>query len=101
GVRNLVVPGVHACAVPICQSVSATSTSTSAVIDNSSLTVSIDNTAPKEGDLLTATPVIGDGDDASATVHYQWQVADGLGGWTNRSAERRAGTEAGADWADA
>src|SRR6202030_2043329 len=65
--------------------ISATSTTaTAAVVDNSSLSVSIDKAAPKEGDLLTATPVIGDGDDASAPVSYQWQEKI-AGVWTNIS----------------
>src|SRR6202022_2884389 len=64
------------------QTVSATSTATAAVIDNSSLSVAVSGTV-KEGSTLTATPTIGDSDDASATVAYQWQVADGSGGWTN------------------
>jgi VCBS repeat-containing protein len=70
--------------------VSATSTAaTAAVVDNSSLSVSIDNTAPKDGDLLTATPVIGDGDDASATVSYQWQEKI-AGVWTDISGAKAA-----------
>src|SRR6202035_5738833 len=70
--------------------VSATSTTaTAAVVDNSSLSVSIDKAAPKEGDLLTATPVIGDGDDASAPVSYQWQEKI-AGVWTNISGANAA-----------
>src|SRR6202035_2784039 len=70
--------------------VSATSTAaTAAVVDNSSLSVSIDNTAPKDGDLLTATPVIGDSDDASAAVSYQWQEKI-AGVWTDISGANAA-----------
>ena len=47
------------------------------------LSVSIDNTSPKEGDTLTATAVKGDQGSNPATVHYQWQVANGSGGWNN------------------
>src|ERR1700724_779731 len=65
------------------QTVSATSTATAAVIDNSSLSVAVTGTA-KEGSTLTATPTIGDSDDASATGAYQWQAAGGSGGRDHR-----------------
>src|SRR5205085_545256 len=52
--------------------VSATSNATSSVVDDSSLSVTVTGTA-KEGATLTATPTIGDSDDSSATIAYQWQ----------------------------
>ncbi|MGH7484122.1 MAG: hypothetical protein ACREMY_00785, partial [bacterium] len=58
------------------QTVTAASTPTAAVLDNSSLAVTVSGTA-QEGATLTATPLIGgDSDDAAATVHYQWQSSD-------------------------
>ncbi|MCL2004534.1 MAG: fibronectin type III domain-containing protein [Planctomycetaceae bacterium] len=53
--------------------------------------VTIDNTSPKYGDVLTATPV-----PANATVTYQWQYYDSIGDrWENVShSPSRPGTNA-------
>src|SRR5207302_1995823 len=63
--------------------VTATSNATSAVVDNSSLSVAVTGTA-KEGATLTATPTIGDSDDSAAPVTYQWQEKIS-GVWTDIS----------------
>ena len=54
------------------------------VVDNSSLSVSISGTV-RQGSALTATPTIGDSDDTSATVSYQWQSSTDGSSWSDIS----------------
>ena len=54
------------------------------VVDNSSLSVSISGTV-RQGSALTATPTIGDSDDTSAPVSYQWQSSTDGSSWSDIS----------------
>ena len=66
------------------QLVSADSAPTaSKVVDNSSLSVAVSGNSTMVGSSVTALPTVGDSDDASSTISYQWQSSTDNGGTWN------------------